>query len=347
MNQKLEDILLAGAIGDAFGYQVEFDTIKTIKQEHGSTGLQKFTRLPALASDDTQMSIFAMDAINYAIEKNLATKKEVLENITLSFCDWYITQTANFKKDGQGCATPLARENSILWNRRAPGNTCLSALNHVDHYIDHYNPMDALDLKINESWGCGAVMRAAPVIGLKDLNYSLSDICDVAVMQGAITHGHPKGYLPSAALVNFLLLSDKKPFNELINSSITILKGYDHHEDCVQGLEKLRTALNDEKVLKEDELIEAFGDGFDGLSAVLIGIYCSYKAQDFKEAITLSSNHSGDSDSTAILAGELYCARKYQDTLSNDFFINHKDEIDLSGVIKNLNQPKSILKSSV
>ena len=145
MNKKLEDVLLAGAIGDAFGYQVEFDSIQTIKKKYGNLGIQQFTHLPALASDDTQMSIFAMDAINYSIAKNRISKKEVLENIALSFCDWYITQTSNFKNFSQDCATPLARNNAVLWHRRAPGNTCLSALKHVEQHIDHYNPMDALD----------------------------------------------------------------------------------------------------------------------------------------------------------------------------------------------------------
>ena len=59
MKEKLLEIIQAGAIGDAFGYQVEFDKIDTIKQKYGIFGIKyEESNLEKDASDDTQMTLF-------------------------------------------------------------------------------------------------------------------------------------------------------------------------------------------------------------------------------------------------------------------------------------------------
>src|SRR5699024_9782669 len=81
--------------------------------------------------------------------------------------------------------------------RRAPGNTCLSALEAGGGSIEK---------PINNSKGCGGVMRIAPVAlygGAHhhwDKKYNARACAETA----ALTHGHPLGWLPAAALGNIL-----------------------------------------------------------------------------------------------------------------------------------------------
>jgi ADP-ribosylglycohydrolase len=58
--------------------------------------------------------------------------------------------------------------------------------------------LGSLTNPLNDSRGCGAVMRAAP-IGLSPLNDPFALGCEI----GAITHVHPTGCLASGALALF------------------------------------------------------------------------------------------------------------------------------------------------
>src|SRR5437667_8977972 len=85
-----------------------------------------------------------------------------------------------------------------LFSRRAPGTTCLSALQ---------TSRGKVTRATNDSKGCGGVMRIAPV-GMY-FAHSLSrehqsgrvppDIFATARDLAAITHGHPCGFLSAAA----------------------------------------------------------------------------------------------------------------------------------------------------
>lgn len=330
---KIKDILLAGAMGDAFGYQIEFDTIESIQNRFGNKGLLEFLNPKPIASDDTQMSIFAMDALRSCFDTGITDSTDILARIEEYYLDWYLTQTDSFRNASEAFFE-LTKTNAVLWARRAPGNTCLSALNALEkNEFPTDNPLYA---PINDSYGCGAVMRTAPVITLYDNGYSLEQVCDMAIKQGALTHGHSKGYLPSAVFVNFLINADKQSIEEIIESSKTILKNYKNAEETIKGLELLQTTLSAPHTLQFDELISTFGNGFDGLSAVLIGVYSAYKNDSLEQTIVHSSNHSGDSDSTAILAAQLYMAKNYETASQEIFYQTYKDKIDLSAVIENV-----------
>ena len=62
--------ILGGAVGDAFGYAVEFDRWDRIRQPHGPEGLREPVpdRLGRLVvSDDTQMTLFTLEALTLAL----------------------------------------------------------------------------------------------------------------------------------------------------------------------------------------------------------------------------------------------------------------------------------------
>ena len=53
----------------------------------------------------------------------------------------------------------------------------------------------------------------------------------------------------------------------------------------------------------------SFGRGWVGDEALAVGLHAAAKASSFSEAIEVASNHDGDSDSTASIAGQLYGAK--------------------------------------
>jgi ADP-ribosylglycohydrolase len=81
-----------------------------------------------------------------------------------------------------------------LHARRAPGNTCLSALSRKEQ--------GSMTEQLNNSKGCGGIMRVAPA----GVFYNKSDAFVMAAEFAALTHGHPSGYL-SAGAISYLIAS--------------------------------------------------------------------------------------------------------------------------------------------
>ena len=58
--ERIRGCLLAGAAGDALGYQVEFISLQEILRRHGDHGVR--TMAPHI-SDDTQMTLFTAEGM--------------------------------------------------------------------------------------------------------------------------------------------------------------------------------------------------------------------------------------------------------------------------------------------
>ena len=63
--EKIYGCLMAGAIGDALGYEVEFMDYPSIQKQYGSEGIRNLVLHGGKAhiSDDTQMTLFTNDAM--------------------------------------------------------------------------------------------------------------------------------------------------------------------------------------------------------------------------------------------------------------------------------------------
>ena len=60
----LQNTLLAQALGDAFGYLVEFDSWEKIQIKYGEEGIKYNPEVLNLTvSDDTQMTLFCLNAL--------------------------------------------------------------------------------------------------------------------------------------------------------------------------------------------------------------------------------------------------------------------------------------------
>lgn len=181
-----------------------------------------------------------------------------------------------------------------LFSQRAPGNSCLTAL--------ESGRMGTIDEPINNSKGCGGVMRVAPV-GLF-LNREPEVSFRVAAEIAAITHGHPTGYLAAGALATIIAeLVNGKDIIESTISAMNILKKYKDYEETLYAIEQsIKLAESNENA---EQAIKKLGEGWVAEEALAVALYCALKNTDIKKALIMSVNHDGDSDSTGAICGNI------------------------------------------
>jgi ADP-ribosylglycohydrolase len=300
--------LLGGAIGDALGYTVEFMKLDEIKSRFGEEGIidlepDRITG-KALISDDTQMTLFTADGLLWAYDRmsNRGIGTYSGSGVYQSYLRWLYTQTRSLPDEHYEWLLdrqPHEESDSILTYRelfalRAPGNTCLSAL--------ESNRMGTIEKPINNSKGCGGVMRVAPA-GLflhKDPEKAFRVAAEVA----AITHGHPSGYHAAGALAAIIAeLINGKSMEESADQALAILKSYPQHEETLEALLKAIELAKSEE--NPENAISKLGEGWVAEEALAIALYCSLKEADFRKALIMSVNHDGDSDSTGAICGNI------------------------------------------
>ena len=187
--------LMAGAAGDALGYAVEFNSRSSILARYGERGITQFAlnaEGKALISDDTQMTLFTANGLLNAIHLQMEPQCAVAR----AYVDWYYTQIGKPNRMKSCWISDIDALHSL----RAPGNTCMSALDAITRGQE----------PCNNSKGCGGVMRVAPV-GLfahsKSFpfkNWKDGDLIKFGAECAKITHGHPAGWL-SAGLFAHLI----------------------------------------------------------------------------------------------------------------------------------------------
>ena len=322
IQEKRQACLFGGAIGDAFGYEIEFSTIGSIQSRYGKAGLQQpvFHNGKLIVSDDTQMTLFSLEAVNTCDAQTPIT--EVVERIRLAYLDWYHTQLKNPETYNY---TGIIGRSKVLQVMRAPGNCCMTSMS-VGGPGTPENP-------INDNKGCGGVMRVAP-IGLFPEKWNANQVFQLAMLAAAITHTHPTGYLASGTIaVVIRYMMDGDDLSEAIHQSTGILTNYPDHEETLFKVQlAVELAGSD---LKPLQAVETLGEGWIAEEALAIGLYAALKGKDFVDVIRIGANHSGDSDSTASIAGQLYGAWKGIDEIPKKWIKN----LDVFELIEQLFKP--------
>lgn len=338
IKDKIRGSLVGGAVGDALGYPVEFMSYAGIIRKYGGKGIMRYeldvNSEKALISDDTQMTLFTACGLlnSYMIER-------VKFSICEAYIEWYHTQIGKHTKGYEQCWIKALPE---INQRRAPGNTCMSALQCISSSGE----------PINNSKGCGGIMRTAPValygVGWKRTasgsipERRIPDIKDVdklAADAAEITHQHPLGWLPSAleAHIIYRLIENENPSVE--DFKAYIFEGYEAleelypeqkvHIDTLRQLTDKALCLVDSPA-SDVENIEAIGDGWTGDEALAIAIYCTAKYfDDFEKAVIAAVNHKGDSDSTGAITGNVLGSVAGYEAIPQHF----KDNLELHEVI--------------
>ncbi|EKT4530315.1 ADP-ribosylglycohydrolase family protein [Pseudomonas putida] len=295
---RLLGCLLGGAVGDAFGYAVEFDSLEAIQSKYGKQGLThpKYHNDRLIVSDDTQMALFTLEGMLRSASKgDSLDPQDWLGEIRHAYLDWLDTQSGKAPKER--LAGQLAR-SPALRTRRAPGNTCLSALK--------AGGKGSIERKINDSKGCGAVMRTAPIGFLHGL-----DLFDLGARAGALTHGHPDGWAPAGILPRIVANLIQGMGNYwAVRASFGDASEWGHVYGVTASTDRYMLALKLARKLRYNprQAIRLLGQGWVGDEALAIAMYCFLSGRSFQDAIIRASNHDGDSDSTASITGQLWGA---------------------------------------
>ncbi|MDD6033432.1 MAG: ADP-ribosylglycohydrolase family protein [Oscillospiraceae bacterium] len=295
---RFRGCLLAGAAGDALGYAVEFIPLNTIRTRYGPGGIRAYDLREGLAliSDDTQMTLFTANGLLLGEQTG-----DYAGSIHRCYLDWLLTQRAR----GEVTEGKVSWLNGVpaLNHPRAPGNTCLAAL--------ESGKAGSVRQPINNSKGCGGVMRVAPAgLYFEDPARAAS----IAAEAAALTHGHPLGWLPAALLgaaVSLAAYTDL-PLDEVIRESEAVLQRlWPELPELSQLLELTERAVSlAENGLPDIDAIRQLGQGWVGDEALAIAVFCALRyPEDLEGALIASVNHSGDSDSTGSIAGNLLGAR--------------------------------------
>ncbi len=275
------------------GYRVEFRGLGSIRSSYGDAGIQEPEETDGyfVVSDDTQMTLFTLEGLIRGLGKSDET---ILEEIRLAYVDWLATQEA---PDIGWQPRGGIYHDKRLWHLRAPGNTCTSATRNGAHGT----PTDP----INDSKGCGGVMRSAPM-GLIEL-WTSRQAFNMGCKIAAMTHGHPSGYLSAGALSCLVrILLDGEQLRDAVGQTLPLLGESFEGEETIAALLKVVELLQSER--GASECVAQLGEGWVGEEALAIGIYAALRASSFQDALIISANHDGDSDSTASIAGQLYGA---------------------------------------
>lgn len=204
--------------------------------------------------------------------------------------------------------TGWLRQQTWLYARRAPGNACVSGLRY-EHIPDTLGELGAPGPVNPDSKGCGTVMRSAP-FGLTGM--PVRRAFEFAARCAQITHGHPTGYYAAgafAAMIGHLLDGDS--LEGAVLRSMELLARYPGHEETTAALRKAVDLAADGTATPEK--VETLGGGWIAEEALAIAVYCALarpadpapRRTRVESAFLLSVNHSGDSDSTGSICGNL------------------------------------------
>lgn len=275
------------AFGDAWGFVTEFTSYASIMR------VQPAPPRPLVVSDDTQMSLYTLEAISQLRGEDLSDLPSDRE-LQARVRDAFATQYLRFYDDPD--------------NDRATGNTCMIALGSLD------GNATATPVARNDSKGCGTIMRA-PWLGL--LPYPVPVLASLSVLQSQVTHGHPLSWVSAAACTLLVreLAALPQPVEglELVDladecakqaGSIPLLAEHQSHVDFQRaGIQMIRDQW-ELFISDEGDPCQFFGDGWvaEETFTTALATFARNPHDPMTVIRDLVYTH-GDSDSLAAVGG--------------------------------------------
>ncbi|WP_017598918.1 ADP-ribosylglycohydrolase family protein [Nocardiopsis lucentensis] len=324
---RITGCLMGGAIGDALGAPVEGTTLDRIREEHGPDGLAEYASGPVgtgAITDDTQLTMLTAQALVQASVR--AREKGIGGATTGVLQSTYLTWL-------QGQGEEIPRQDVIsgwlgadpaMTERRGPGRTVISALRKAAARRKPGWPLGTVAEPINDSKGCAGVVRVAPcgfVGPSPEHTFALG--CATA----ALTHGHPTGHLSAgtlAATVSGLVRG--VPVREALDRARAELERHDGHWETSAALDAAVDLAAQGP--PSPERLEELGAGWTAEEALAIAVCVALCAEAVADdlasrapffagrrdlvgerCLRMAVNHSGDSDSTGSICGNLLGAR--------------------------------------
>lgn len=326
---RIKGSFLGGAVGDALGAPIEFMSLAEIRSRFGPVGIldysEAYGRRGAI-TDDTQMTLFTAEGMLRAWvrtqERGICSPEGIIHH---AYLRWLTTQNERPIMSGLEIGTDgWLILTKALHSRRAPGNTCLSALRASNGFG---NPPVAH----NNSKGCGGVMRVAPIGLFASSIGGDKAVFEMAANAASLTHGHPSGFLAAGyfAVIIAALLRDLS-LPEALEAATDQLNEHAQRNEVADAVAAARKLAARGRPQPED--IERLGGGWVAEEALAIAIACALTARDFRDGVLLAANHSGDSDSTASIAGNLLGAQFGRASIPQNWL----DELEMCDEIERL-----------
>lgn len=311
-------------MGDSLGYAVEFDDVDTIRSRYGAAGLTSFGQLDGGIhfSDDTQMTLYTVDGLVEALEwANDGVAADETACLWLAYLRWLATQEVALPASAPVPQPRWIDSQEVLRHRRHPGKACLSGLA-TGQMGTKFRPVNP------ESKGCGTVMRSAP-FGLVP-HISEATVYKLSTDAASLTHGHPAA-LQSAGAFSVLVqkLASGSGVRTAAEHALRVVAALP--DPAPELLDRLRQALelsSTGTILSPEELTAQLGEGWVAEEALAVGLYAVLAtdaaapldpATHFRRAVAVALNHSGDSDSTASIAGNILGALHGEAALPSDW----------------------------
>lgn len=300
-SRRASGALFGLALGDALGAKTEFLNVREILRRFPPDGPTMPEGNPARVTDDTQMALAVGEAL---VEAEKPYTVHTLEGpLRRAFIAW----------------------NNSPENNRAPGMTCMRACENLERGLPWYKAT------IEQSKGCGANMRVAPV-GLlppdKD-GVDSTTRAAIAQFQAAMTHGHPTALaasdLTATAIADLVAGGDYQHLLERLRTYAESQRTVYHHgwlgvlwqrpgiaspekfiargwDECLAVLDRLTVAL--EVMDRDSDPCLATGEGWIAEEAFAAGLLCFLLFPDDPvAALRRAAVTAGDSDSIACLTG--------------------------------------------
>ena len=285
LRDRYRGCLLGGAVGDALGAGIEFLSLAEIRHDHGSAGVTGYVPAYGRAgaiTDDTQLTLFTAEGL-LRDQQRSAADRDPAAAIWRSYRRWLSTQYG-------APADGWLSSQEFLQHGRAPGMTCLGAL--------HVGLPGTVGQPVNNSKGCGGVMRVAPA-GLAG-----GDPFTLGCQAAALTHGHPSGYLAAGALS--LMVSELvrgQDLQDAAAAAVSRLARADGGEEVTAALTSAVRAA--ERGPLSADALGILGQGWTAEEALAIATHCALTADTLRSGVLHAVNHDGDSDSTGAICGNL------------------------------------------
>lgn len=247
-SSALNCMATSDAVGDPFEFNPNPRPDLVLDYYRGATQLE--------ITDDTQMALFGAEGICETVEHSVSST-EYVQN---AYLRWYATQSLRgvLPRTAKGLVTFPS-----MWEVRAPGNTCLRSLGSIKRG----------ELVVNNSTGCGAVMKLLPFVLLSNFG-SWERANTFAINCAKLTH-------------------QGKEIDEAVSL-------------YMRAADSLASGIAVSYPLTSASKIEYLGEGWTSLSCVQMALWAVHHSISYEELLTNSICHAGDSDSVAAVAGSLW-----------------------------------------
>jgi ADP-ribosylglycohydrolase len=270
IEKKLRGYLFGTACGDALGRSVEHLTLEQIKEKYGDKGISDVPP-DSPWTDDTQLMLVIARSLLRGAELEIPKLMDIIS------------------------------EELVLW------------LDEPDLGAGFTSKGAALKLKEGTHWSessirsktCGSLMRVG-ILGFIYWN-NPEKLIQAALLSGRITHSHPVSDAASiaGAYAVKLALDGVEP-QEMYEPLLDLTNGIspEFTAALAKAYEKANSGMKDENALKE------IGEGWYADETFALAYFCTLRyPNDYRKAVQIAVNITGDSDSVGSVAGGILGAK--------------------------------------